>query len=91
MVAGIVLFCVAMTGLAIANLFWYELIGEVNRKREDGNLVSYFGFTFFKMTAIVDEYRKILPTGRAHVYMFVAFAFLVAGLIAFAVCARIIG
>ena len=63
----IVAICIATTGLVTANLFLYIMIGEINRKRQDGNLVSYFGFTFFKTQRIFDEYRRLYPDGRLHI------------------------
>ena len=89
-VIGIVSFCFALTGLFSANMFLMMMIGEINRKREDENLVSYFGFTFFKMLRIFDEYRRSYPTGKLHVYALSAFGLAMLGLISVAVCLRII-
>ena len=72
---------VAITGLVVANLFLTMMIGEINRKRQEGNLVSYFGFTFPKVQQIFREYRSSYPNGTKHVYAIVAFAFAIGGLI----------
>jgi hypothetical protein len=64
--------------------------GEINRKRRDGDLVSYFGFTFPKTMRIFDEYRRSYPDGRLHIYTWMAFALAMLGLGSFAVCSRII-
>jgi hypothetical protein len=90
-ITGIVSFCLAMTGLFVANMLLTMMIGEINRKRQNGNLVSYFGFTFPKMLRIFGEYRSSYPGGHLHLYALAAFAVAMAGLISVAVCLRIIG
>ena len=90
-VVGIVLFSVALSAIVLANLFLTMMIGEINRKRSDDNLVSYFGFTLPKMLRIFREYRRAYPTGKLHIYCLISFAISVSGLIVVAVCLRIIG
>ncbi len=90
-ITGIISFCVAMTGLFLANMYLTMMIGEINRKRQDGSLVSYFGFTFPKMLRIFGEYRFSYPDGRLHIYALTAFALAIIGLVTVAVCIRIIG
>jgi hypothetical protein len=80
-IVGLVSFCVVITGLVVANMLLMTMIGEINRKRQDGSLVSYFGFTFSKMRRIFDEYRSSYPTGNKHIYAGLAFALAVAGLL----------
>lgn len=80
-VVSVVSFCLAMTGLILANMLLMMMIGEINRKRRDGSLISYFGFTFPKMRRIFDEYRSSYPTGNKHIYARLAFALAVAGLL----------
>jgi tellurite resistance protein TehA-like permease len=89
-IVGIVSFCFVLTGLFLANMFLMMMIGEVNRKREEGNLISYFGFTFPKMLRIFGEYRRSYPSGKLHVYALGAFALAMLSLIAVAVCLRIL-
>jgi hypothetical protein len=90
-ITGIISLCVAMTGLFLANMFLTMMIGEINRKRQGGSLVSYFGFTFPKMLRIFGEYRSSYPSGNLHVYALVSFALAVVGLVSVAACLRIIG
>jgi hypothetical protein len=90
-IVGIVCFCVAMTGLFLANLFLTIMIGEVNRKRTDGNLVSYIGFTGPKILRICSEYRRSYPDGKVMIYAVCAFVLAMIGLVGVAVCLRIIG
>ncbi|HLH33670.1 MAG TPA: hypothetical protein VKX41_03285 [Alloacidobacterium sp.] len=90
-ITGVISFCIAMTGLFLANMYLTMMIGEINRKRQDGSLVSYFGFTFPKMLRIFGEYRRSYPVGRLHIYALTAFALAIIGLISVAVCLRIIG
>jgi hypothetical protein len=90
-IIGIISFCVALTGLFLANMFLTMMIGEINRKRQDGQLVSYFGFTFPKVLRVFGEYRSSYPNGKIHVYALTAFVFAMVGLVSVAVCLRIIG
>jgi hypothetical protein len=90
LIIGIVSFCVAMTGVFMANLFLYIMIGEINRKRRDGDLVSYFGFTLPKTLRIHDEYHRLYPGGRLHIYSWVAFALAMLGLASVALCSGVV-
>ena len=85
-IMGIVSLSCAMTGLFVANIFLTIMIGEINRKRPDGNLISYFGFAFTKMLRIFSEYRGSYPQGKIHLYSLLALALAVAGLIGVAAC-----
>jgi hypothetical protein len=66
------------------------MIGEINRKRQEGNLVSYFGFTFPKILRIFREYRSSYPDGKLHIYNLTASAIAMIALIIVAVCISII-
>jgi hypothetical protein len=90
-VVGILLFCAAMTGLFLSNLFLTMMIGEINRKRQEGNLVSYFGFTAQKIAGICREYHRSYPDGKILTYAIVAFVLAMVGLLGVAICLRIIG
>jgi tellurite resistance protein TehA-like permease len=89
-IAGIISFCFVLTGLFLANMFLMMMIGEINRKREEANLISYFGFTFPKMLRIFGEYRRSYPNGKLHVYAVGAFGLAMIGLISVAVCLRVL-
>jgi hypothetical protein len=91
LIVGVVALSIATSAMIMANLFLYIMIGEINRRREEGNLISYFGFAYPKTKRIFDEYRTLYPNGKMHIYALTAFAVAMAGLIAFAVCLRIIG
>jgi hypothetical protein len=91
-ITSVVSFCIAMTGLFLANMFLTMMIGEINRKRQEGNQVSYFGFTFPKMLRIFGEYRRLYPERHLlHIYALAAFTLAVIGLASVAVCLRIVG
>jgi len=90
-ITGIISFCFTLTGLFLANMLLTMMIGEINRKRQDGNLVSYVGFTFPKMLRIFNEYRTSYPNGKLHIYALTAFVFAMIGLVSVAVCLRIAG
>lgn len=83
-IVGVTAFCVALTGVIVANVYLTMMIGEINRKRQEGNLVSYFGFTAFKTQRIFDEYRRSYPQGRFHQYAMIAFGIAVIGLLTIA-------
>jgi hypothetical protein len=87
----VVSFCVAMTGLFVANIFLFMMIGEVNRKREEGSLISYFSYTFPKVVRIFREYRITYPQGKLNIYAVAGFALAIISLVSVAVCFRIIG
>jgi hypothetical protein len=78
---GLVFFGLAITGLFLANIFLTMMIGDLNRKRAENNLVSYFGYSFPKIFRIFREYRSVYPKGTKDTYAIVAFALAIAGLI----------
>lgn len=45
---------------------------EINRKRQEGDLVSYFVFTPQKPRMIVRESRRPCPDGQLHIYAHLA-------------------
>jgi hypothetical protein len=90
-IVGVVSFVAALSGVVLANMFLIMMIGEINRKRQDNDLVSYFGFTFPKMVRIFDEYRRSYPTGKLHVYSLSSFGLAIIGLLSAAICLGIIG
>ena len=90
-IIGIAAFCIAGTAVFLGNMLTMIMIGEINRKRREGDLVGYFGFTPQKSRMIVREYRRHYPDGKLHIYSYLALAAAVAGMIIVAVCARIIG
>jgi hypothetical protein len=57
------------------------MIGEINRKKEDGRLISYFGFTPPKVLRIFAEYRRLYPNGRLHISALAVFAIAMVALI----------
>lgn len=85
LVIGIIAFCVALSGVILANMFVLMMIGEINRKKEDGRLISYFGFTPPKTVQIFTEYRRSYPNGKLHIYALAVFAIAVIALIVVAV------
>jgi hypothetical protein len=64
-VIGIIAFCAALSGVILANMFVNIMIGEINRKKEDGRLISYFGFTSPKVQRIFAEYRRLYRSWQA--------------------------
>lgn len=91
MVCGIVLFSVAMSAVVLGNKFQAMMIGEINRRRPDDNQVSYFGFTLPKVLRINDEYHRLYPRGRLHVYYWVAGGVSTIGLIGVGICVGVFG
>jgi hypothetical protein len=80
-----------MTGLFAANLLVTKMIGELNRKRGDDEVVPYFGFTPFKLARVFDAYRQEYPSGRTHRHIALALTMFVIGLLATGACLAIAG
>jgi hypothetical protein len=87
---GVSAFCVAISGVFLGNMLTMIMIGEINRKRPEGELLSYFGFTPGKSRLIFREYRRLYPDGKLHIYSYLACGAVIAGMLTVAVCARII-
>lgn len=90
-VGGVLCFCAAMSGLFLANMFLTMMIGEINRKRQDGSLVSYIGFNGPRILRICSEYHRFYPEGKVLIYAIGAFFLAMIGLVGVAFCLRIIG
>ena len=90
-IVGLICFFAAMSGLFLANMCLTMMIGEINRKRQDGNLVSYVGFTGPKVMRICSEYHPSYPDGKVLIYAVGAFVLAMIGLVGVAICLRIIG
>jgi hypothetical protein len=90
-IIGIISFSVAMTGAFAGNMFLIMMIGEINRKRQEGNLVSYIGYTPFKIIRVLSEYRRLYPNGKLHVLTFAAIAVMFIGTVGAAIAFHVIG
>jgi hypothetical protein len=90
-ITGVVALCLAATGVFVGNMLTMVMIGEINRKKREEEIVSYFGFTPWKAQRIFGEYRRLYPNGKLHIYSYLTYACVVAGMITVAVCVRIIG
>jgi hypothetical protein len=90
-IAGIIVFWIGLSAAFLANLFVTMMIGEINRKRQEGDPLSYFGFTFPKMLRIFREYRRLCPRGKLHIYALAFFSVAMVGLVIVGVCLHIIG
>lgn len=88
---AVLAFGIAMTCTIVANLLWFKLIGAVNRRRPNAEQVSYWGFTYFKLIATVDEYRRSYPKGRIHVLMYLLVALMALSMITVAVSLSFVG
>lgn len=80
-VIAIISVCVMISGGFLANMFLMMMIAEINRKRPENDLISYFGFTYFKMRRIFREYPRLYPDGKLHIYSNISFAVSVIGAI----------
>lgn len=67
-IVGVVALLLAMSGFSLSNLFVTAMIGEINRKSDDKNAISYFGYHPSKAIFIFREYRRLYPSGRFHIY-----------------------
>ncbi|MDX6403195.1 MAG: hypothetical protein QOH70_650 [Blastocatellia bacterium] len=91
LVAAIISLCLVIIAGELANTFVIRMIGEINRKREEGNLISPFWFTLNKVLRVFREYRALYPEGKLHLYAKISFATAIIALIIVAVCLHIIG
>jgi hypothetical protein len=80
-VVAIIAFIVAMSGAVLGNMFVIMMIAEINRKRQDGNLVSYFGYTLAKLLRVFSEYRSLYPDEKLNNYALTAILVLITGMI----------
>jgi len=91
LITGVLALGLATIGMVVASLCAIVMIEQINRKRPKGDLVSYFGFTFWKNQRIFNEYRRLYPAGRLHVYAWSASALAIVGLLTCALCVGLIG
>jgi hypothetical protein len=82
LIAALVAFLLGMTGIVLGNMFWFMIVGEVNRRKTDAEQVSYFGNHFAKAQNVLGEYRKHYPNGKLHFYLYGAITLAVAGIVA---------
>ena len=90
-ITALIALSVATTGLILANMFLMMMVGEINRRRQDENTISYFGFTFPKMLRIFREYRTLNPVGVLHLFSLGAFGIALIALLVVATCIGIVG
>ena len=90
-IGAIVFLGVATTATILANIFATMMIGEINRKRQDRPLLSYFNFTIPKILEMFSEYRLLYPSGKLHIVTSAAVAVGFLGIIGFGICFGIIG
>jgi hypothetical protein len=86
LIVGIILFCFGLSAMFLVNLFTTMMIGEINRKKQEGDLISYFGFTPAKTLRILHEYRRLYPDGKLHMYALSFFGVQIVCLILLLVC-----
>jgi hypothetical protein len=75
----------------LANTFVIRMIGEINLKRGEGNLISPFWFTLNKVPRVFREYRALYPEKKLPLYAKTSFAVAIIALFIVAVCLHIIG
>ena len=88
LIIGTLGFCIAAIGVFVGNKLTKIMIGEINRARQDGQLMSYVWFTPAKGLLISREYQRLYPEGKLLIYSYVAFAVVIAGMLTVAVCAN---
>ena len=66
--AGVV-FLVLVSSAVVSGYFQNMMIGEINRRRSEGDQMSYVGFTLPKGLRIFREYRNLYPHGKLHLYL----------------------
>lgn len=63
MIVGIISLCITAMGGILGSVFQSMMIDEINRQRQNGNLVSYF-FAPLKTVPIIREYHDLYPNGK---------------------------
>ena len=81
LVIGIIAFCLALSGVILANMFVIMMIGEINRKREHGKLISYFGFAPPKTIGSLTSIAAYTLMGNCTFYALAVFALAMIALI----------
>ncbi|MDX6403194.1 MAG: hypothetical protein QOH70_649 [Blastocatellia bacterium] len=90
-IAGVIFFCLGTASAIISTMFRTMMIGEVNRKKSEDELISYVGSTPLKTQRIFSEYRRLHPNGRLHLYARASLIVMMIALLITAVCFHIIG
>jgi hypothetical protein len=85
-IIGVISFGLSVSGLVYSNYLLYMMIGALNRRREDGKTISYFGFTMVKAIKIVEEYRSQYPLGKLHLYRRACLLVAYSSLVGVAIC-----
>jgi len=86
MIARAVAFGIGLIGALVGSLVTLSMIEEVNRKKPDGERISDLGSTPGKISRVRDEYRRLYPAGRLHIYYWGSVALLGIGFVGSAVC-----
>jgi len=84
LIAVCVLFSFATIGILLSNLFMMVVVGELNKRRQRSNQLSFILLTPWRISAIAREYRMRCPQGRFLRYAGIC---LVAGVVFFAASA----
>lgn len=84
-IIGVIVLCLVTSGAVCGSMVMIAMIGEVNRKKPDGDRFSYIGFTFPKVSRVLSAYRSFYPQGRIHLYYFAALGLMFLGFICGAV------
>jgi len=85
-IIAIISICIVVTGLFLATMFSLLMIEEIDRKRQDSSLDSYFLFTRRGGLRTFREYRNSCPKGSLHIYSLAAYALAMIGVIGLVVC-----
>jgi hypothetical protein len=73
-VAVVSVFLVAVSAIIVTNLVIFAMIGEINRKLPEDQLIPYFGFHPGRNFRIYGEYRRLYPKGNLHRWAIFLFA-----------------
>ena len=81
LIAAIAFFSLGLSAVFLYILFTTMMTGEINRKRQEEDLASYFGLTPAKTLRIFHEYRRLYPGGKLHIYALAFFGVAVGGVV----------
>jgi len=65
-IAGIVFGTICVSCFLVSTHFFYQELGEVNRKLPDNQQISYLWWYAEKYSKVRDEYKRLYPDGKLH-------------------------
>lgn len=81
---AIIALCVMVIGMVAANVSWLLMMEEVDNRKPDLNLYSFFSSfnrRWDRRSEICRQYRSLCPNGKLHIYERACLAIAMVGMI----------